>query len=697
MTERAGTVGNRLWQARRRRFVGRTAEIELFAGALAAPGESFTILFLHGPGGAGKSALLGELDEAARAAGWVTTWLDARTVPPNPAGFRSALAASLGAADADAAMAELRSGGRRVLLLDTYELLEPLDDWVREQLLPDLPADALVVIAGRHPPSRWLADPGWRELLRVVSLRNLRPDDSFAYLRTEGVPEQLHDRLVRMSHGHPLTLSILVEAVGRDSPLPAALAEAPDLVRALLGRVVDEVPSARHRRALEVCAHLRFTTEELLRAALGPDCHDMFAWLRTLSFVAEARQGICPHDVARDVLDADLRWRDPVGYADLHRLLRRQLVERVRKAPGDPQRVADVAFLSRTDPVISGYFDLGGMRGAYIDEMRPDDTDAVLTMTRERQGEEQVRYARFWLERQQDAFVIFRDVAGTPVGYGAYLALHRAAENDLMADPGTRALWEYAQRNGPPRAGEQVYAWRLAVDTELGGPRPTRMETLIRLYHGEQILTRHDCAWDFVCVEPDRDYYRPMYDHYDFHLAPQSCFDIGGRPYDVYSHDWRRLGPEQWLELTTERELGAPVTPPTGASTELVLSEPEFADAVRAALQDLHQFDRLAANPLTRSRLVRDRVGEQSAATLHDLVVRAADTLRRDPRDESLHRVLDRTFLRPAPTQERAAEMLGLPFSTYRRHRNRAVDRIVSALWEWELHGPGQEPFRARV
>ena len=31
------------------------------------------------------------------------------------------------------------------------------------------PDDALVVIAGRHPPgSRWLADPAWRDLLRVV-------------------------------------------------------------------------------------------------------------------------------------------------------------------------------------------------------------------------------------------------------------------------------------------------------------------------------------------------------------------------------------------------------------------------------------------------------------------------------------------------------------------------------------------------
>jgi hypothetical protein len=54
--------------------------------------------------------------------------------------------------------------------------------------------------------------------------------------------------------------------------------------------------------------------------------------------------------------------------------------------------------------------------------------------------------------------------------------------------------------------------------------------------------------------------------------------------------------------------------------------------------------------------------------------------------------VIDRTFLRPAPTQERAAELLGLPFSTYRRHRNRGVERIVAWLWQRELYGPGVIP-----
>jgi hypothetical protein len=57
------------------------------------------------------------------------------------------------------------------------------------------------------------------------------------------------------------------------------------------------------------------------------------------------------------------------------------------------------------------------------------------------------------------------------------------------------------------------------------------------------------------------------------------------------------------------------------------------------------------------------------------------------PCDDKLFRAVDRTYLRPAATQERAAEALGLPFSTYRRHVTQGVDRIVSWLGDQEVYG----------
>ncbi len=46
-----------------RRFVGRQAELELVAAALAAETPAFAVLYLHGPGGIGKTSLLVESGE----------------------------------------------------------------------------------------------------------------------------------------------------------------------------------------------------------------------------------------------------------------------------------------------------------------------------------------------------------------------------------------------------------------------------------------------------------------------------------------------------------------------------------------------------------------------------------------------------------------------------------------------------------
>jgi hypothetical protein len=65
--------------------------------------------------------------------------------------------------------------------------------------------------------------------------------------------------------------------------------------------------------------------------------------------------------------------------------------------------------------------------------------------------------------------------------------------------------------------------------------------------------------------------------------------------------------------------------------------------------------------------------GHPPTTALLELIEQAAELLRQHPRDEKLHRATDRTYLRPAPTQEIAAELLDLPSSTCRRHLTQGV------------------------
>lgn len=71
---------------------------------------------------------------------------------------------------------------------------------------------------------------------------------------------------------------------------------------------------------------------------------------------------------------------------------------------------------------------------------------------------------------------------------------------------------------------------------------------------------------------------------------------------------------------------------------------------------------------------------------LQTLVRQAAESLQSSPRDEKLYRAVYSTYLNPAATQEQAAELLDLPFSTYRRHLKAGATRIAGILWQREIN-----------
>jgi AAA ATPase domain len=127
----AGTLGDLLASRRRRRFVGRASEIELFRVALESTEPPFSVLCVHGPAGIGKTSLLDVLAELSVDAGATVVRLDGRDLLPSPPKVLAALRGLLEVPDGEGAITGPPDGGRLVVLLDTYERLAPLDDWLR--------------------------------------------------------------------------------------------------------------------------------------------------------------------------------------------------------------------------------------------------------------------------------------------------------------------------------------------------------------------------------------------------------------------------------------------------------------------------------------------------------------------------------------------------------------------------------------
>jgi hypothetical protein len=689
------TLGDRLAQARASRFVGRLAEVELFTEALEASDPPFSVLFLYGPGGVGKTTLLQAFARVAAEHGVSAVRVDLRTVEATPSDF---LAASAPVADRGAPQpeGEATGGVRCVLLVDTFERGVALDGWLRETFLPTLPDSVLVVIAGRNPPTpAWRSDPGWLELLRVVSLRNLGPDEGREILQRGGLPPEQHDRVLAITHGHPLALTLWLdlsaEHAARGTSSPLTLDAVPDVVAALLECFLDALPSDRHRSALAVAARVRETDEGLLASVVGADhARAMFDWLRSLSFIEETERGLCPHDLARDVLDAELRWRDRPSFVNIHHQVRSHIIESLERASGADRyrQVVELVHLHRRAPVFAAFVDFAALDAVRARPLEPGDRPKILAMLERHQGSVQAGWAERWIDRQPSAFVGMRAPDGDLVGMAAYLRLHEADQTDIESDPVTATMWDFVSRHDPPRPGEEVTGARFFVDEELNQEVPSPSFDALTLRHTEHMLSQRNRAWDMVMAMADPDRFEPIFDYVRFDRRHGFEVEIGGASYGLFARDWRREDLATWLDHMVEVELGDPVPPRDRMAPTMVLSEQAFAAAVRDALRSLHRPEVLAANPLMRSRLVRDRGGDEAAPeVLRELVAEAAAAVAVDPRDDRYHRALDRTYLRPASSQEKAAELLDLPFSTYRRHLARGVDRVTAWLWQRELFG----------
>jgi hypothetical protein len=171
-------LGDVLDAAGSRTFVGRDRELAAFDDAVGGR-SSRRVFLVHG---IGKSTLLGQFRAHALAAGRPAVLVDGREVDPSPDGVRAALARAL--PGRSTRFDDLRAPA---LLVDHYEQLTAADPWMRRELLPDLPADAVAVLAGRHAPDpAWRRLPGWRELGAVFRLESLSDAESREFLVRSG-------------------------------------------------------------------------------------------------------------------------------------------------------------------------------------------------------------------------------------------------------------------------------------------------------------------------------------------------------------------------------------------------------------------------------------------------------------------------------------------------------------------------------
>ncbi|MFB4317764.1 ATP-binding protein [Actinomadura sp. 21ATH] len=671
MKPEAKSFAERLRWARERAFVGRAEELAVFREALEGTGGAPAVIYVHGPGGVGKSTLLRRFADESRDAGRPAIEVNGRLIDPSPSGVEAEVAGI--APDA-------------VLLIDALDHCQGLEGWLVDRFLPSLSPETLVVLAGREAPSpTWTADVAWSELLAVVPLGDLDPAEAERLLELRGVTSGLRHRILDFAGGHPLALS-LAASVAMDGG-GADWAPTPDVLTVLLSQMVGEIPSPAHRLTLEVAAHAMTTTEGLLRAMLGPDQGaEMFTWLRRLPIADWGRQGVFLHDLVSDAIDADLRWRDPQAYEEMHRRLGHILLEQARTAsPADAMvAIRELTYLKRYGPM-GEFFQMRREGDFHEDVLRPGDHEAVRRLIAEAEGPESGTIVDFWLRRQPEAFWIYRDsMTGEPAAFMTWLRMSAPLPDELAADPILARAWEYAQRTNPLRPGEHLLMARFFVYPPAYG-EISPVQHLMQLRICSDWIRSAGLAWSFL-LSPFGDLWDPLMRHLGHTRATDTPWP-NGYTYTVFACDWRATPLSVWFDRTQPGALNEEPPAVAQVNSFLPLTREEFDTAVRAALRDWHREDEFAANPLLRARMITSRPGftaEQSPEILREMLVDVIDGLRADPRETRIHGVMATTYFHRVPNQMAAAERLGLPYSTYRRYLQRAHERLCDALWRRE-------------
>jgi hypothetical protein len=331
-----------------------------------------------------------------------------------------------------------------------------------------------------------------------------------------------------------------------------------------------------------------------------------------------------------------------------------------------------LAHLHRQGPFSVQFRAMRAQGSAAVVPARPEELPGIAGRIGDRLGAGSAEFARAWFAENPGGGSVVRSAEG--VGAFAYHLSCPAGSTLEDRDPVVRAILDHIAATAPLRPGERIDVARFMFGRD--GSQSDQHAVFVGSVSSIIEWCCRPVAWGLITtVEPE--FWGPFFDYLAFREVLEVTFD--GRRHVVYGNDFRRFPVDAWLELMNDREqFGGAGPPPASMQRPLPLSRDAFDAAVRAALPQLRRPERLASCPLAGTSLGTDPAAIRSA-------VRAAvDGLVELPRGDRLRAVLHRTYLSPAPSQEAAAEALGLPFSTYRRHLGKAVDELTDRLWAAE-------------
>jgi hypothetical protein len=663
-----------------RLFVDREREVAKFREWLAQGAAEPAILDVSGPGGMGKSTLLRTFRRIAEAEGWRVVHADGSAFKATPGQLSNAITGARGRDGAD-----YLNEAPTVLMLDTFEKLEPLTHYLQDQFLPRLRRNVKVVLSGRQPLGRaWSA---WGPVMQTIMLSGFPREASRTYLAVRGVSSELEAEITRAAGGSPLALSLAADMATQLGVREFRAAPEWRLaVRSLVEDLFRDVSNQELRLLLEAASVVRQFDEELLAAMVGrEDITAAFAALCGLSSVRPAEHGLTLHDDIRRILIEDLRWRRPERFVELRSRAWRHYRRRMRESPAAAWMIADELHLSGNDLIQAMFSQTSAAAPLLVERAGPADHDEIMRVLQaytslgaslqDAPTPEEIdpRFVESLLSHRAVRVTMVRERDDRVAAYAFVLPISRETMTLLPSGGAFQRLVEVTSS---------------AADIEHAADTPDDATIFIfsTIVHSGELSAEvsaalvRDVLPAFIaggkylaCTGSQR--YAAVLDAFRFTkvasaLGP-SAFDPS-RSLDAFALDLRVMGAEAWIDsIVTGRPL------PHELAVEDIVRE------VQAALLHWREDAELEVSPLVALATNRDpesanRPADAVRALIADALARARAGASADR--ELAFRAVELAYLEHSVSHERVAERLNVSRSTFYRLLKRGVAGVVAAI-----------------
>ncbi len=590
-------MADRLAVAAAAALVGRERERNQLRAWVTDP-DGPSAVFVHGPAGIGKSALV-----MGTFAGPTTVVVDGREVEPTPATVLAHIGSALGLGTAVPTIEQvadaISAASVVALVVDSYERFAVVDGWLRNRLLPSLPVRTTTVLVGRNPPNvAWRTAPGWRQLLVDVLLGPLTEAGAAELVARKGLAGDRAERARRFGRGHPLALELACEGLLRHPDLVVSDAPPAEVVEELVEVLFDDLDPDR-REVVEAASVLRRVTVPALAAVL--ECDEATAepaWvaLRDLPFTTVRPDGVELQAVVQDVTATRLELRDPGRARDLRRRAARAALATVQHAPGWAA-TADLLHLVQNPVVRSAFLPPAGVQHP-VEAATAADLPDVLAITDRHLGADERAWLKRWWRHHPEGLSVSRGPAGGVQAFSMVVEVSAVAPELRRDDPAVSAMAADLQAR-PLRSGGRALLNRRMLTAERGEQPCPELALMIVDLKRTYLEMRPDLMRVYDTARADGPL-APMVRALGFALVAAE------RSIDLWALEMPTGSVDAWIAAHIEMETSPPppaaTADPSGQLGSLSAREREVLAALADGLTNRELAERLFISERTANR-----------------------------------------------------------------------------------------------